>query len=80
MAATDCDDLNSIETDGCTNYCKVETGWSCSGSPSVCTTICGDGLRVGTEACDDGNTVSGDGCSSSCVVETGYNCTGGCVT
>jgi len=42
-------------------------------SPDVCTPICGDSKRVGTEACDDGNTNSSDGCSSICAVETGYN-------
>jgi len=28
--------------------------------------ICGNGVREGSEACDDGNLVSGDGCSSTC--------------
>jgi cysteine-rich repeat protein len=32
-------------------------------------TVCGDGLRYGSEECDDGNMIDGDGCSSACVVE-----------
>jgi cysteine-rich repeat protein len=47
----------------------VESGYSCVGQPSQCSTICGDGLVRGSEACDDGNQVNGDGCSSSCTIE-----------
>ena len=71
-----CDDHNLVSLDGCSNLCVVETGWSCPGNPSVCTSICGDGHVVGTEGCDDSNVVSGDGCTSSCTVETGYTCSG----
>ena len=35
----------------------------CSGS------ICGNGIKEGTEQCDDGNTFNGDGCSSICQTE-----------
>ncbi|MDA3863032.1 MAG: DUF4215 domain-containing protein, partial [Deltaproteobacteria bacterium] len=39
--------------DGCSASCAVETGWNCIGEPSVCNTVCGDGiLIVGHEACD----------------------------
>ncbi len=71
-----CEDGNAASGDGCSSACQVETGWSCSGDPSVCTEICGDGLVVGSEQCDDGGTASGDGCDASCNVETGYSCTG----
>jgi len=50
-----CDDGNNVAGDGCSPTCKVEIGFKCSGSPSVCThTTCGDGKsraqRVATTA------------------------------
>ncbi len=71
-----CDDGNDVEGDGCSEACQMETGWFCTGEPSVCEPICGDGLVLGEEACDDGNDVEGDGCSADCQVETGWFCTG----
>lgn len=56
-------------------------GYDCVGgsdtSPSVCTPICGDGYRIGTEECDDNNLSTGDGCSDTCTIEIGYACEGG---
>lgn len=69
-----CDDGNTADGDGCSAACQVETGWSCSGAPSLCAPVCGDGLAVGLEQCDDGNTAAGDGCSPTCTVEPGYSC------
>lgn len=66
-----CDDGNTTSGDGCSNVCSTESGWSCSGNPSVCTTTCGDGIKAGTEQCDDGNLNNGDGCSSTCTTEPG---------
>ena len=40
----------------------------------MCSPICGDGIKVGSEGCDDGNTKSGDGCSSTCQIEKNYFC------
>lgn len=37
-----------------------------------CKTLCGDGIKKGTEECDDENTSSRDGCSSTCKLEPGY--------
>lgn len=72
----DCDDGNTESGDGCDGLaCTVETGWACTGEPSACTPICGDGLLVGGETCDDGGTTGGDGCSATCQVEPGYVCT-----
>lgn len=65
-----CDDgLPPGAGDGCSAACAVETGWTCTGAPSTCSTACGDGVKAGAEQCDDGNVVSGDGCSTSCTVE-----------
>ena len=51
-----------------------EMGIECSGEPSVCDGIRGDGLIRGTETCDDGNTADGDGCSTGGAVENGFEC------
>ena len=81
-----CDDNNTVSGDGCsgtdaTTSCQIETGFTCSGSPSVCRAICGDGKVLGTEVCDDGNTANNDGCNSTCTALTnGWTCTGGSPT
>jgi cysteine-rich repeat protein len=71
-----CDDGNTTNGDGCSSSCTVETGWACSGSPSMCAPVCGDGLVTGAEQCDDSNTTAGDGCSATCTVEPGFSCMG----
>ena len=78
-----CDDANLAAGDGCDAFCAVETGYTCTGSPSACATTGGDGVVAGDEACDDGNTTPGDGCDATCAVEDGYTCDGApsaCVT
>ena len=72
-----CDDGNKTPGDGCSVICQIPAGWSCTGSPSVCTMagVCGDGVLGATEACDDGNTTAGDGCAANCAsVDSGYEC------
>jgi cysteine-rich repeat protein len=73
-----CDDLAPGESgDGCSAACTLETGWTCSGTPSVCVATCGDGLVRGNEVCDDAPPAeAGDGCSMTCQVETGWACNG----
>ncbi|HTQ03475.1 MAG TPA: DUF4215 domain-containing protein [Polyangiaceae bacterium] len=78
-----CDDKNTMAGDGCSDHCRIEQGYKCDGSPSVCTpTTCGDGKKEGAESCDDGNTVAFDGCSPDCRAEptcaTGMPCTSSC--
>ena len=36
--------------------------------PVTVHSVCGDGVKEGTEACDDGNKEDGDGCSSLCII------------
>ncbi len=76
-----CDDANS-DTPGCSESCKIEIGYKCDGSPSVCVpTVCGDGLIEGSETCDDNNSMPFDGCSDECQAEpqcTDAGCTGTC--
>jgi len=31
-----CDDENNVPGDGCSDVCKIEEGFSCSGAPSIC--------------------------------------------
>ena len=84
FAYEQCDDQNLAIDDGCSDTCTVEDGWHCQGGSvapiqhaeawkDVCTPICGDKLRVGTEldalSCDDGNRDDFDGCSASCRIE-----------
>ena len=78
QAGEQCDDGNTSNGDGCSSTCQIQSGFTCSGSPSVCTTICGDGIRAGADTCDQGggNITNGDGCSSTCQVEPGFICTG----
>lgn len=70
----ECDDGNIVSGDGCSGTCKLEVGFSCAGTPTVCFTHCGDGIVTSAEKCDDGNEVGGDGCSGVCKVEFGYTC------
>ena len=69
-----CDDGNAVGGDGCSASCLVELpgptegdGWVCPtpGQPCV-RTVCGNGVREGSEQCDDGNNNTGDGCSPFC--------------
>jgi cysteine-rich repeat protein len=62
----ECDDGGTTANDGCSATCTVESGWTCSGQPSACATICGDGLVRGTEPCDDGNASNQDDCLTNC--------------
>ena len=51
-------------------------GYSCDVpecEESLCSPVCGDGVRTPDEGCDDGNSGSGDGCAG-CTVECGYYC------
>ena len=76
-------DPNSmVDGDGCSVTCTIESGWVCTGQPSVChEVVCGDGAVEGDEQCDDGtgdpnSMVDGDGCAADCTVETGWSCVG----
>ena len=95
--AEQCDDGNTISGDGCSATCTLESkpasqpeGWICTSpkvangcvGPTTCTTtMCGNGIKEGSEQCDDSNTVSGDGCSPFCRLEPVCPPTGGpCAT
>jgi cysteine-rich repeat protein len=68
-----CDDGNTTAGDGCSPACQTEPCYTCSGSPSTCTT-----LPAGT-SCDDGLFCNGtDTCSAAgCTIHTGDPCVSG---
>ena len=73
-----CDTGNKYSS-GCKN-CQVQTGYTCTGQPSVCRpprpapSVCGDGVINGTETCDTGNGPA-TGCAN-CQVIPNYKCIG----
>lgn len=74
-----CDDGNTVNGDGCSSECKIESGYACvvQSSVSVCTEIpCGNGSVEAdkNETCDDGNKNADDGCSPICQIEKGWKC------
>lgn len=44
-----------------TSSCPTGFYGNLASSLTQCATVCGDGIKAGSEACDDGNTISGDG-------------------
>jgi cysteine-rich repeat protein len=70
-----CDDGNTLNSDGCTSRCQLDNDPPCWPGICVSRTICGNGVLTSNEICDDGNTVAGDGCSANCqAVEPGFRC------
>lgn len=56
--------------------CICMIGWYgvLASESDSCSTVCGDGIRVGSESCDDENSLSFDGCSATCTIESGWTC------
>lgn len=75
-AGEECDDSNSISGDGCSNSCKIESGFACPVVGQPCLPfLCGDGILVDPETCDD-QSDNGEGCSAGCSGEApGWTCT-----
>jgi cysteine-rich repeat protein len=69
-----CDDGNTLDADGCSASCAVETGWQCQGAPSICATLCGDGIRADVEVCD-GADLGGATCVSLFYTGGALQCT-----
>ncbi|HEY2407904.1 MAG TPA: SUMF1/EgtB/PvdO family nonheme iron enzyme [Polyangiaceae bacterium] len=59
----ECDDGNTAAGDGCSGVCQLETGWSCAGSPSVCSRSCTGLLptcgAMGSSSCCDSSIIPG---------------------
>jgi len=66
MGFENCENGNAIDGDGCSSLCVIEAGWNCTGTPTSCTPICGDGIKLPVEGCDDGNKTDSLGCLSNC--------------
>lgn len=62
--------------DGCTK-CEVDSKFTCTGEPSVCTKKCGNGKYEpeNDEECDDGDYNNKNGCTNGCKKIKGWNCT-----
>jgi cysteine-rich repeat protein len=69
-----CDDGDTVTRDGCDGQCRVEAGFTCTGTPSHCELTCSDGVIAPQEECDDGNRTDGDGCDARCRVESEFFC------
>eukprot|EP01079_Euglenida_sp_SAG-EU17-18_P012877 gene12877-biopygen2980 len=90
----ECDDYNTLNGDGCTKLCMLETtsdcgdgildvGEECDDGNRIDgdgwqVLYCGDGLLSGSEQCDDGNSRNCDGCDAWCVLEECGNGVLGC--
>jgi cysteine-rich repeat protein len=58
-----CDDGAKVNGDGCSATCTVESGYECTGSPSVCSLLCGNAVKDAGESCD-GADLGGEDCLS----------------
>ena len=68
-SAEGCDDGDATSGDGCSSSCTVESGFTCTGAPSSCSTTCGDSIIAGSETCDNGDQNSDapdTACRSNC--------------
>ncbi len=79
----ECDDSNAVSNDGCSSLCTVESGFSCSGEPSVCQTIstatCGNELVENPEICD-GDALTGQTCVGEGFVSGTIKCGSDCMS
>lgn len=65
-----CDDANTEDGDGCSATCTVETGYECTGVPSVCTDI--DECMTQTDNCDENATCTNTIGSFTCECNAGW--------
>lgn len=51
MNYLECDDGNTVNGDGCSSTCTIESGYTCGGgtlfTADTCKEICGDGKNLG---------------------------------
>ncbi len=65
-----CDDGNVTASDGCSDKCAIETGYGCTGTPSVCSDI--DECSAATSNCSENATCTNSPGSFSCACNAGY--------
>lgn len=86
--AETCDDGGTTSGDGCSSTCVAESGFTCTGAPSTCSTTCGDSIVAGSETCDEGGNNSNGAdaaCRTNCLLkrcgdgikDTGESCDDG---
>jgi cysteine-rich repeat protein len=75
-----CDDGNINPGEGCDAACQIESGWTCSGEPSVCSLIvlCGNNNIDPTEECDGNSNLNSESCSSLGLGSGTLLCSGTC--
>nr|BDT33004.1 DUF4215 domain-containing protein [Myxococcus sp. MH1] len=66
-----CDDGNRTANDGCSTICQVEPGYTCQGSPSVCTDV--NECTNGTSQCSVNATCTNTPGSYTCTCKAGYS-------
>lgn len=69
-----CDDGNVAGGDGCSAMCAVESGFTCTGTPSSCDPVCGDAMILGDEECE-GTNFGGATCASRGFTGGSLTCT-----
>ncbi len=75
----DCDDGDTDDGDGCSATCTRETGYRCTGEPSMCETVCSDDLADADAVYQEDGlclgyydvTASWESASSACAAKTG---------
>ncbi|WP_147094738.1 EGF domain-containing protein, partial [Myxococcus fulvus] len=66
-----CDDGNRTANDGCSTICQVEPGYTCQGTPSVCTDV--NECTNGTAQCSVNATCTNTPGSYTCTCKAGYS-------
>lgn len=71
MTVENCDDGNTNDTDGCSASCTQESGFVCTGNPSVCVpqALCGNGIVDAGEQCDQGSNNGTGICTTFCAFD-----------
>ena len=66
-ASEACDDGNASDGDGCNTSCAVESGFSCSGEPSVCSSACSP------NPCKNSGTCAVSGSTFKCTCQGNFS-------
>jgi len=71
-----CDDGNAAAGDGCTPTCTLESGYFCSGTPSLCRVVAANGFCAGATPVTATATLSGESVAAGGPPLTGTGCYG----